>query len=77
LTTPRLFGPAKAFQVKAVPVIELDTFLFQQVLLEEVAAIAGGGVGHLTLCIDNAVPRNVACRVKVLEYAADKTSAPR
>ena len=33
---------SEALQVKAVPVIELDAFLFQQVLLEDVAAIAEG-----------------------------------
>ena len=76
LTSQRLFGPAEALQVKAVPVIELDAFLFQQALLADVTAVAGGGVGHLTPRIDDAVPRNVALRVKVLEYAADKTSAP-
>jgi hypothetical protein len=40
--SPFLFGPAKPLQVKAVPVVELDAFLFQQALLEGVAAIAGG-----------------------------------
>jgi hypothetical protein len=73
---PFLFGPAKSLQVEAVPVVELDAFLFQQALLESVAAIAGEGVGHLTLRIDNAMPGNIGCRVEVLEYVADKAGAP-
>jgi hypothetical protein len=62
--------------VEAVPVIELDALLFQQALLECVAAIAGGGVGHLAFPTDNAMPRKIGCRVKVLEYAADKAGVP-
>jgi hypothetical protein len=39
--SPFLLGPAKPLQVEAVPVVELDAFLFQQALLEGAAAIAG------------------------------------
>jgi hypothetical protein len=52
-----------------------DAFFFQQALLEGVATIAGGGVGHLALCIDNPVPQNITSRIKVLEHAADKAGA--
>lgn len=75
-TSPLLFGPAKPLQVKALPVIELDAFLFQQALLKDVAAIAGRGEGYFALRIDNTMPRNIASRVKLLEYATDKTGAP-
>ena len=36
-----LIKPAESLQVEAVPVVEVDAFLFQQALLESVAAIAG------------------------------------
>jgi hypothetical protein len=39
-TPPFLFGPAESLQVATVPVVELDAFLFQQALLQIVAAIA-------------------------------------
>jgi hypothetical protein len=72
-----LFGPAEALQVAVVSVIELDAFLFQQALLQIVAAIAGQSVGHLALRVDDAMPRNIGCRFEVLEYLADKASTPR
>ena len=75
-TPPFLFGPAESLQVEAVPVVELDAFRFQQALLEGVAAIAGEGVGHLALRVDDAMPGNIGCRVEVLEYVADKAGAP-
>ena len=72
-----LFEPAESLQVEAVPVVELDAFLFQQTPLEGVAAIAGEAVGHLALGVDDAMPGDFGCRVEVLEYIADKTGAPR
>ncbi len=75
-TSPLLFGPAKPLQVKAFPVIELDAFLFQQALLQDVTTIAGGRAGYLALRIYNAMPRNIASRVKLLEHATDKTGVP-
>ena len=72
---PLLFRPTKPLEIKAALVIELHALFFQQALLEDIAAIAGKGVGHLTLRIDNAMPRNVAGRVKVLEHVADQASA--
>ena len=36
-----LIQPPESFQVEAIPVIELDAFLFQQAPLEGVTAIAG------------------------------------
>jgi hypothetical protein len=39
--TVDLIEPAESLQVEAVPVVELDAFLFQQALLEGVTAIAG------------------------------------
>src|ERR1700733_4755198 len=74
---PFLFGPAEPPQVAAIPVVELDAFLFQQALLERIAAIAGRAVGHLALRVDNAMPGNIGCQVEVLEQVADKTGAPR
>ena len=71
-----LFGQAKPLQVEAVPVVELDAFLFQQALLNGIASIAGGGVRHLAPRVDDAMPRNIGCRVEVLEYAADKAGPP-
>src|SRR5450631_617465 len=71
-----LFGPAESLQVEAVPVVELDAFLFQQALLEGVAAMAGEAEGHLALRVDDAMPGNISCRVEVLEYVADKAGAP-
>jgi hypothetical protein len=68
---PFLFWPAEPLQVEAVPVVELGAFPFQQALLESDAAIAGEGVGHFTLRVDDAMPRNIGCRVEVLEYVAD------
>jgi hypothetical protein len=61
-----LFGPAESLQVEAVPVVELDAFLLQQALLADVAAMAGEGVGHLALRVDDAMPGNIGCRVEVL-----------
>src|ERR1700722_6561927 len=75
-TPPFLFRPAESLHVKAVPVVELDAFLFQQALLDRVAAMAGEGVGHLALRVDDAMPGNISCRVEVLEYVADKAGAP-
>ena len=75
-STTFLFGPAKPLQVEAVFGVELEALLFQQALLEGIAAIAGKGVGNLALRIDNTMPRNIGCRVEVLEYAADKPGAP-
>ena len=72
---PLLFRPTKPLEIKAALVIELHALFFQQALLEDIAAIAGEGVGHLTFRIDNAMPRNVAGRVKVLEHVADQASA--
>ena len=40
-TPPLLFRPAESLQVETVPVVELDAFLFEQALLEGIAAIAG------------------------------------
>jgi hypothetical protein len=73
---PLSFGPAEALQVEAVSVAELDSFLFQQALLEGVAAMAGECIGHLALRVDDAMPRNIGCRVEVLEYVANKAGAP-
>jgi hypothetical protein len=39
-----LFRPAESLQVEAVPVVEYDAFLFQQALLEGIAAMAGEGL---------------------------------
>jgi hypothetical protein len=39
--------------------------------------MAGEGVGHLALRVDNTMPGNIGCRVEVLEYGADKAGAPR
>ena len=61
-----LFGPAESLQLEAVPVVELDAFLFQQALLADVAAMAGEDVGHLALRVDDAMPGNICCRVEVL-----------
>ena len=72
-----LFEPAESLQVEAVPVVELDAFLFQQASLEGVAAITGEAVGHLALGVDDAMPGDFGFRVEVLEYIADKTGAPR
>ena len=71
-----LFGQAKPLQVEAVPFVELDAFLFQQALLKGIAAIAGRGVGHPAPRVDDAMPRNIGCRVEVLEYSANKAGAP-
>jgi hypothetical protein len=38
--------------------------------------MAGEGVGHLALRVDDAMPGNISCRVEVLEYVADKAGAP-
>jgi hypothetical protein len=73
---PLSFGPAESLQVEAVPVVELDAFLFQQALLEGVAAMARECVGHLALRVDDAMPGNIGRRVKVLEYIANKAGAP-
>jgi hypothetical protein len=75
-TPPFLLGPAESLQVEAVPVVELDAFLFQQALLEGVAAMPGEAVGHLSFRVDDAMPGNISCRVEVLEYFADKAGAP-
>ena len=71
-----LFGPAESLQVEPVPVVELDPFLFQQLLLEGVAAMAGEGAGHLARRVDHAMPGNIRCRVEVLENVANKAGAP-
>src|ERR1700722_13629877 len=71
-----LFGPAVSLQAEAIPVIELDAFLFEQALLEAVTAMAGESVGYLALRVDDAMPGYIGCRVEVLEYMADKAGAP-
>jgi hypothetical protein len=73
---PLLFGPTESRQVETVPVVELDTFLFQQAPLQGIAAIAGEGVGNLAFRIDDAVPRNVGGLTKILKHLADKTGPP-
>jgi hypothetical protein len=72
-----LVEPAALFQVQAVSVVKSDAFLFQQVPLEGVAAIAGQAIGHLALGVDDAVPRDLGYRVKALKHAANKAGAPR
>jgi hypothetical protein len=37
--------------------------------------MAGEGVGHLVLRVDDAMPGNIHCRVEVLENVADKAGA--
>ena len=71
-----LIEPAASFQVQAVSVVESDAFLFQQAPLEGVATIAGQAIGHLALGVDDAVPRDISYRVKVLKYAANKAGPP-
>ena len=71
-----LFRPTEPLQIESVPVVELDTFRFQQALLEGVAAMAGKSVGHLAPRVDDTVPGNITCGVEVLEYLADKAGSP-